>query len=509
MKASKVDLLKVWPVSQFALCALLAGLLSLTSCQEKKSPSYLIIVVDKLSFNSFSCNEDRGGYISGLETLCQESVRLTNAYTTSTQSAAALASLLTGTYPHQHGLHRSFDRINPRLPLLAESFKKKSYRTSFWSAKATIMRKTGLARGFDIFDDTSFIGRSSYSLNLNEQTAQFEKWMSESKEPFFSVIYNADLGMLNEGQSQISRIENFDEQLGAFFDRLKASGQWEKNFIIVAGLQGESDYNRPDESAASNLHSENTNIAIFLKPPRQKGDEGVNWKFNSMVSLADVGHSLQLSQNPQWQNQKNDLTSELFDLSKLWSAGSVFQALPDLNSRSILVEATDPWQTEPHLRFAVYHENYIMIEARKENTFAVFNRLTDGLETIDLAKTQPEQLAKAQGLIQSLRRSQGLRKWREHRLQPKDWVRQNLLYWKDPNGRAALFEAEKKRLLSHSYEPQPLSTLLMFFLNPRLEKGALYEEARRHSYNLSIENTWGLWNEDRIWPQPTLKTDNQ
>lgn len=502
----------VWPatrlVSYIAVSTIFAGLLSLSSCQDKKPPSYLIIAADRLSFNSFSCNEDRSATLSGLEILCRESVRLTNAYTTSTQSAAALASLLTGTYPYRHSLHRSFDRINPRLPLLSEMFKKKNYRTSFWSAKPTIMRKTGLSRGFDIFDDTSFIGRSHYSVNFNEQTQQFENWMNESHEPYFAVIYNSDLGTLNEGQAQNSPQEIFDERLGAFFNRLKAAGQWEKNYIIVTGLQGQSSYSRPEESDASNLHSENTNVAIFIKPPRQKGDEGIGWKLDSLVSLADIGFSL-LKPPQRPEPAAPDLAIGLYDLSQLWSTSSPLKALPDLEQRSILIEATDPWSIEPHLRFAIYSENYLITESDRVNEFSVFNRLTDGLETINLSQSQPEQVAKAQLIIQPLRRMTGLKKWNRSASQNEDWVVQNQQYWKEPNRRAELFEAEKRRLQSRQAEAQPLSTLLIFFLNPKIEKGPLYEEARRHSYNLSIENTWGLWDANRIWPQPTLSTENQ
>ena len=331
MKAPKVSLFKVLII----LLLIVTGLWSLTSCQDIKKPSFIIVAADQLSFNSFSCNEDRATGISGLNTLCQESIRFTNAFTTSTQTAAAMGSLLSGAYPYQHRLHRSFDRINPEQPLLQEFFKSANYRTSFWSGNPAILKKTGLSRGFDVFDDSSFLNQSMYSMNFKEQTILFRNWANESALPFFSVIYTSELESLNEGETQISSIENFDDKLGLFFNELKAANLWESNYVVVLGLQGKSEYNRPNESAFSNLHSENTNVALFVKPPRQKGDEGINWKIDGAVNLADLGYSLIKTINPLYTLIK-DLRFPVWEFSGLWMKNENLSA----DSRKLIVSST-------------------------------------------------------------------------------------------------------------------------------------------------------------------------
>ncbi|MBY0452278.1 MAG: sulfatase-like hydrolase/transferase, partial [Bdellovibrionaceae bacterium] len=129
-----------------------------------------MVAVDRLSFNSYSCGEDRNNLNSGFNTLCQESIRYTNTYATSTQSAASLASLLTARYPYEHGIHRNQDRVRAELPQLQEIFKANGYRTAFFSANPNVMRRTGLARGFDLFEDSSFLNQNSYTTRLAEQT---------------------------------------------------------------------------------------------------------------------------------------------------------------------------------------------------------------------------------------------------------------------------------------------------------------------------------------------------
>src|SRR6476620_7886720 len=91
--------------NSFAAAVLALSLLSLCSCQKKNKASFVILAVDRLSFNGFSCVDEKASALSGLAALCQESIRYTNAYTTSTQPAAAMGSFLTGAYPYNHSLH--------------------------------------------------------------------------------------------------------------------------------------------------------------------------------------------------------------------------------------------------------------------------------------------------------------------------------------------------------------------------------------------------------------------
>lgn len=499
MKASKRELLKVW----IASCFLLVAIWSLASCQDTKKPSFIIIAADQLSFNSFSCNEDRETHSSGLNSLCQESIRFTNAFTTSPQTAAALGSLLTGQYPYIHALHRSFDRISPDLTLLSEYFKKARYRTSFWSGKPTVLKKTGLSRGFDVFDDSSFLGENLFSLRFEQQTQLLKNWIKESTEPFFSVIYTSELESLNEGETQLSTLESFDEKLGAFFNDLKKQNLWESNYIIVVGLQGHSEYNRPAESVFSNLHSENTNVALFVKPPRQKGDEGINWKYDSIVSLADVGYSLIKTVAPEDTTLPTDPLFAQRDLSAVWLQNKAVDTDVD---HTILIESANTWTANLQLRLALLFKNFLLVES--EDSVEFFNRLTDGLETIDIAKSNAVANTKLTQLFAQVRKNSEASRWSNFHPEPFKWVMSNRNYWADPNRRAQTLESEKKRLLKEK-TTQPLSTLLLYFLNPKLEKTSTYEEARRCSYNLSLENIWGLWTPNKSWPQPSLSTENQ
>lgn len=521
MTSSKLSLLKVW----ILLPALVAGLWSMVSCQKPKRPSYLIVAVDRLSFNSFTCGEEKQNLNSGLSILCVEALRFTHAYTTSTQSAAAMASILTGLYPVQHRLHRSFDRLDPSVKMVQETADQMGYQTYFLSGSPTILKKTGLSSGFDIFEDSLFFEKKSYFLDFNFQTEKLFNLIQDSAEPFFAVIYNSELESLNEGESQISSLEKLDEKFFKFFSDLKRKNLWDETYVIVVGLQGKSDYSRYDETPFSNLNSENTRINLFIKPPRQFGDEGIFLKLDSTISLADLGYTLWNSLSDKKVISQNRLETEfpILDFSAIWKTQNKNVALP---ARKILMEAADTWSQSISLRLAVLYKNLLYIEDLKPN---VYNTLTDGLESINTASQQKEFLSESRGDADVLRKQFGFSDWLNYRSKWQDWVQLNREYWSKPNSRKLVLETEKNRI-QRQMTTQPMSVFLAksLFQSKRFEELKLikaidskqinslenakvynFENIKQQSLNLALENVWGIWQPYKRWLQSSAILENQ
>ncbi|MBC7741879.1 MAG: sulfatase-like hydrolase/transferase [Bdellovibrionaceae bacterium] len=504
-----------------------AGLLSLTACQSEKKPSVLVIAIDRLSFNSFSCSDDKSNVNSGLSVMCREAMRFTHAYTTSTQTAGAVGSLLTGLYPYQHHLHRSFDRIDFKATQIQSLALGEGYRTAFWSGSPALLKKTGLSKDFDLFDDAAFLEKRNYFSDLKTQGRVFLNWSKESKLSYFALIHNSELESLNEGGSEISSFEKMDENLASFFTDLKNQDLWENNYVIVTGLQGQSAYNRVKETPFSNLHSENTNVLLFIKPPRQKGDEGINWKIDASVSLADVGFSLMKTIKSDFLIPI-DLQFPIWDFSYLWR-----QHEPEINAnvhRQILIEAANTWRPEVENRFAVLFKNLIYIENSPDE---IYNLLTDGLETINLSKEQSDFLANNLSALALIRQQNNLLRWQNYEPKEYDWVLANREYWSKPNNRETILRAEVDQLLA-GRRSQPLSALALQWLHLQkrqsdlekiplppvtahenksistpVEKETFFADARRQSLNLSLENIWGIWSDDKPWVQSALIKEYQ
>ena len=266
-----------------------------TSCQTENRKSILVLVLDQVSQDYFTCSEDKYSddkydELSGLAILCKESVRFSNAYTTSLQPAAAATSLLTGFYPYEHGVRSSTDRLKHIVPFLTDLTAEAGYRTAFFSAHPHILRKTGLYRKFDIFDDSTAAFYSQGIIKNSETLFKdFINWVDEDSKPYVALLQLADAQPFNDKDTHTTSFEKFDEKLYHFMSSLKATGQWDNTHIILTSLKGFNAYNRLNETLFSNLHSENTRIPLFIKTPRTKGDEGIFWKNDELVNLADLG----------------------------------------------------------------------------------------------------------------------------------------------------------------------------------------------------------------------------
>ncbi len=507
MTSSKLSLIKVW----IYITVIAAGLSSLSSCQKDKKPSILILAIDRLAFNSFSCGDDKQNTLSGLNILCKEAIRFTHAYTTSVQPSAALASLLTGLYPVDHKLHQSSDRLDPNIRTLPEKALALGYHTYFFGGSPTVLRKTGLSAGFDIFDDFSFLEKKIYFMDLKFQSEKFLTAVSEDKNQFFSVIHNSELTSLNQGESEISGFEKLDEKIYNFFNELKIRNLWDGNYVIVVGLQGESDPSRSNETSFSNLNSENTLVTLFLKPPRSMGDEGIFWKIDSTVSLADIGHSLWTTITADKNPNKNNLDHEfpIYDISATWLKQSKSTVLLQ---RRILIEAIDTWTSGLALRFSVIYKNLKYTEGLKSQ---VYNILTDGMESINISSQQKQFIDENLFILSTVRIKYNILFWENYQSQWSEWILSNREYWSKPNSRPALFKKELERLKSTG-RVQPLTGLLLKsvmstnstaqlnnaklnFMQTQVEKYSekqqetYFEKAKLQSINLALENIWGLW----------------
>ena len=370
--------------------------LAWTSCQKTDRPSILIIAVDKLSSDLSSCTEDSNDERSGLGLLCKQSIRFTHSYTPSTQTAAAVGSLLTGEYPTQHKLFRSFDRIDPEIESIAKLAKEHNYVTSFFSGSPFILKKTGLSDYFDLFDDSIASTSNEYELDFKQQAQSFFQWISFAHRlnhhPFFSIIYNSELNKLSNTETNQSGVEKLDESLHQFFISLKAEGMWDNTYIFVVGLNGTNRFNRYNVNSMTNLHNENTNVTTLIKLPRQKGDEGINWKNDVRISLTDLGYTLRCLMGP---CSRGNEIFPVINLAEIWKTQNS-QEMKKVLDRPILIQTTSTYPSYlPQHRFSILHGSYNFVQSSAEQ-FEIFNTISDKSELTDLSRHKNENIQDSQ-----------------------------------------------------------------------------------------------------------------
>ncbi|MNJ92784.1 Sulfatase [compost metagenome] len=386
---------------------LLALSLVQISCQTNDRNSILIVAVDDLSVADVNCSQDRD-VKSGIQILCRESVRFTHAFTPSTLAVPALASLMTGLYPLQHKVRHNGGFLAPELETIPELALRQSYRTSFFSGGAPVFRRSGLNQGFELFEDNITPTFTSLFRSFKRNSEMFMQWLDQDvgRNAYFSVIYAPDLlftttetsTYLGEARnlSYESQFEEFDETLADLINNLKELNRWEKTTVILVGLSGHPSSNRSNEIVPLNVHSENSQVALLIKPSQEKKrDEAIYWKVDRNVTLTDVGRTLyDLLGASTTEGSPQDFPS--YSLREFLKSSS--GELPE--DRPIVIESGwGLWRQASPLRFGVVSNFALYINDQKP---LLYNTLIDRFEVNPLPLLQQSLLPytkRAQSLI--------------------------------------------------------------------------------------------------------------
>ncbi len=381
------------------LVALGALILGLSACEfpRESKPSVLVIAVDGLSFNSLNCDaEERGeSSLEGLKTFCDESVGFTHAFTPSTMSQAALASVLTGLYPFDHGVRTNgSDFLSARFRTLAEVASASRYHTAFISGGPPIWRKSGLAQGFEIFDDTTEITAQQPYRPAAEVVRLALSWFDQQDDggPFFTTLYLADLqfpqiatvsdaGDARE-KSRAGQVAEVMESLNTLVKFLKSHKQWHRTHVVLLGLNSLDKSLSSKEPQPLSLKSSSTQVALFMKPASKEREVGLHWTIDRNVSLVDVSHTIF-----GWLGEAPPATS-LPELQPKTLVSALVEPEPNwAEERLILSETAWPdWLEGAGVRWALRQKQFLYIHDRRP---LIYNTLTDKLENMPLKAADP------------------------------------------------------------------------------------------------------------------------
>lgn len=400
--------------SYFALVAC-CFLLTLAGCElgHTAKSSVLLIAVEGLGFDSLNCDSEQANEpgFEGLHSLCSEFVRFSHAYAPSTMSQATMASLLTGLYPIDHGVHHNGNQfLSGRFLTIAEAAQAKRYRTLFVSGGAPIWRKSGLSQGYEIFDDVIEVTPGMYYRPADEVFKSLTHWIEHdtSGQPFLASLFLADLQFpqvatrTREGEirekSSAAQLEAVLESFGTLVKWLRSRKSWNSTNVIFVGLNSLSNGENDADPAPLSLRSVSAQVSLFVKPARKERDNVISWAVDRNVSLVDIGVTIfdwlategPLSRWPELQG--TSLSSALNKPDPSWA-----------QDRLILTETGWPdWLERGGLRLAIRQDKFLYIYDQKP---LIFNTLIDRMETLTLKAQDPLWIslnAKVMDLLQKM-----------------------------------------------------------------------------------------------------------
>jgi arylsulfatase A-like enzyme len=234
--------------------------LAAVACRNTTSPAgyaeapIVLIPIDTLRADHVGLYGYAAGSTPNLDRLGREGIVFDNAYSHCPLTLPAHASMLTGLLPPRHGVRDNLGfRLAAEHRTLASRFKAAGLRTGGAVSAYVLRSATGIAQGFDFYDDRIEAegGTASMGNLQRDGSAAVEslgRWVGEQGAArFFAFLH------LYEPHSPYAPPERHrghplaydgdvayaDELVGRFLDGLKARGIYDRAIVVVTSDHGE------------------------------------------------------------------------------------------------------------------------------------------------------------------------------------------------------------------------------------------------------------------------------
>jgi arylsulfatase A-like enzyme len=187
----------------------------------------ILISVDTLRPDHLGCYGYRLPTSPTIDALVARGVRFEQAVCQMPTTAPSFCSILTGTYPHTHGSLENGIPLLDDVETLAEVLKSQGYHTAGFVSSYTVSdESSGLARGFEVFDD-DFDGKERKSDLTNERV--FSHLDSLPGGPLFLWVHYFEPHGPYLGHSQVwpaSRFQPLEETVNTMDDAIAPVPKW-------------------------------------------------------------------------------------------------------------------------------------------------------------------------------------------------------------------------------------------------------------------------------------------
>ena len=172
-------------------------------------PHVILLSIDTLRADSLACSGASKSRAPHLDALAGDSLCFSKAFSSSSWTLPAMASVMTGVAPQVHGALHLHSRVPDGLPTLAEVLRHAGYRTAAFVSSTVLGPQANLTQGFDEFHawPGPWLGRSLGASLLTARVPRFRQdeapppvlagavtdWLRDHREePFFLWVHAFD-----------------------------------------------------------------------------------------------------------------------------------------------------------------------------------------------------------------------------------------------------------------------------------------------------------------------------
>ena len=271
--------------------ALLSSVVVLGACAPKPGGPYpdapvVLVSIDTLRADHLALYGYRAGSTPVFDGLAREGTVFDDVYSHVPLTLPAHASLLTGLLPPRHEVRDNMGfRLKETHATLATRFKAAGFATGGAISAYVLRSQTGIARGFDFYEDALTIDAATGSLgDLQRDGAvavdALARWVEglggkrffaflhlyEPHSPYTPPAKYKSLPLAYDGE-----VAYADELVGRFLERLRASSLYDRAIIAVTSDHGEGLKDHGEEEHGIFLYREVVHVPLVLRLPRGVG----------------------------------------------------------------------------------------------------------------------------------------------------------------------------------------------------------------------------------------------
>ncbi|MGE0454592.1 MAG: sulfatase-like hydrolase/transferase [Vicinamibacteria bacterium] len=357
----------------------------------------ILISIDTLRADRLPAYGYGRGSTPQIDALASEGVVFEDTISHCPLTLPAHASLLSGLLPPRHGVRDNVGyRLKDEHRTLATRFRAAGRPTGA-AVSAFVMRAaTGLAQGFDRYDDALATDAKDASLGAQQRDGaaaveSLSRWIeAQGTRPFFAFLHlyephtpyaPPEPWRSRQSDPYDGEVAYADELVGRFLARLKAAGVYEKAVVMLTSDHGEGLGDHGEQEHGFFLYREAVRVPLLLRLP---GRARAGTRVRGVVAQVDLAATLL---------DLTGLAGDGLDGASLRGALASGQAPP----RRVYSETFFPrrhfgWSE----LLAVSEERFRFIRAPRNE---LYDTSADPRETRNLASERPDAVAAMSGWL--------------------------------------------------------------------------------------------------------------
>jgi len=267
--------------------ALLLSLLPvLLTCRAREAPlaaPVILISIDTLRSDRLPVYGYRGIETPAFDAFRRDAILFERAYSHSPLTLPSHATILTGQLPAQHGARDNVGFSVNASASVAAVLRQRGYATAAAISAYVLRAETGIANGFDVFDDEIDRGTGDTSLGAVQRAGAdtiraAQAWIAAQQpgKPLFYFLHLYEPHAPYEAPEPYrarypnaydAEVAHTDALLGAFLAFLKERDLYDRSLIIVLSDHGEGLGDHGEDEHGIFLYREAIQVPLLVKLP--------------------------------------------------------------------------------------------------------------------------------------------------------------------------------------------------------------------------------------------------